>query len=365
MRRNQQEPVTVSPEIEKVIEDGQRLVCYIARDGKTELDPNLIQVIIDAKYKLAEKAWTQEDEQAFLVSYDKLSQSVYPVTVESINAIIPKATSKKAPVTKAESAVAWYRRGTMFALLLLITTQVYWLFGNELRSNLQTIFDTREHTQNQLIQADPADKQRPVLQASLKVENQRLDANYKMLMLWNRVWSFGGEFDDSLPRHFQTEYLMKKKSLEQNSASNQAELDTLELNRSLHQVRIVFFENILSADFMLEALQNYILPLMYGLLGAFIYVLRDLLKTIKNLTYSFDNEIRYRLRLTLGALGGMIIGWFLKAEDAAGMASMSPMAMAFLMGYNVDVLFTLMDKLIDNIKKNINKDEEKPASKPA
>jgi len=354
MRKTNPQPESVvSAEIEKIVEDGQRLIRYIARDGKTELDPKLIQVIIDAKYKLAEKSWSQQDERDFLISYDQLTQSVYPVTVESIDAILPRVSNKKHVATRAEAAVAWYRRCTLFALLLLILTQVYWLLGNELRNNLQQIFDNREQTQLSLHQTDISDSQKEKLQAQLKIDNQKLDANYKMLLSWNKVWSMGGKFEDSLPQYFQAEYEQKKKLFEQQQ--QQQELDKLELTRSLHQVRITFFKHILSADFILISLQHYLLPLLYGLLGAFIYVLRDLLREIRQLTYTFDSEIRYRLRLTLGALAGMIIGWFLKAEEAGAVASLSPMAMAFLMGYNVDVLFALMDKLIDNLKQAINK----------
>ena len=128
------------------------------------------------------------------------------------------------------------------------------------------------------------------------------------------------------------------------------QLKALTLERALHEARITLFANTLAANFTLNAFQGYLLPLLYGLLGAFIFVLRTLLGEVKSLTYSFDSEIRYRLRLTLGALGGMIVGWFLKPEDAEGLASLSPMAISFLMGYNVDVLFSIMDRAIDNIR---------------
>ncbi len=350
-KRNSENTVYISPEIQRVIADGQKLVSYIAREGQLQLDPELTESVISAKHKLANNEWSEEDENKFLMAYDKLAAMVYPVTVESIDAVIPNETVNKGTKTKAERAVAWYRRYTMLALICLIMTQVYWLFGNDLRVNLHDIFEAREKTRIALFDAGENPDEMRQLESRLKIENQQLDANYKLLLLWNKVWTFGGSFELSLPLYFKTDYEIKKKRLLKDPDFNEEKLAQLELQRSLHEVRIVFFENILSADFILSAFQNYLLPLLYGLLGAFIYVLRELLKEIKHLTYSFDSEIRYRLRLTLGALGGMIIGWFLRAEESTALASMSPMALAFLMGYNVEVLFSIMDKIIDNIRK--------------
>lgn len=351
---------SISPEIERVVHDGQRLLCYIARNGDTELSPELTKCIVDAKFKVAEKKWSVEDESDFLLHYDKLAKIVYPVTVDSINAIVPKRiqTNNKAIKTKAEKAVIWYRRYTMTTLVFLIVTQLYWLFGNDLHSNLQDIFESREQLKQQFELVGKDKNYQAKIESQLKIENQQLDANYNLLLLWNKVWSLGGTIDARLPQYFQTEYELKKKELEKNVVENEIALDQLKLGRSLHEVRIVFFENILSANLMLTAFQSYLLPFMYGLLGAFIYVLRDLLREIKSMTYAFDSEIRYRLRLPLGALAGMVVGWFLKTEDANAIASLSPMALAFLMGYNVDVFFSLMDKAIANIKQAI----EKPAS---
>lgn len=345
----------VSPEIAQVINDGQRLLAYIARNGSVELSPDVTQVIIDAKYKLAKDEWSAEAETVFLLNYDKLAKIVFPVTIESVNAVIPVLTGKSSKPTKAASAVSWYRRYTLLALVLLLLTQIYYLFGKELSSNLHNLFKQRETVQIQLNKVTDKTLENGPLQAELALLNQKLDANYKLLMRWNQLWSFGNTFSGSMPKYFQTKYEMEKKVIQRDKVINQSLLDNLELSKSLHQARIIFFENVLSADSILKVLQGYILPLLYGLLGAFIFVLRSLLNEIKSITYTFSCEIRYRLRLTLGALGGMIIGWFLKPEEANALASLSPMALAFLMGYNVDVLFSLMDKIIDSIKKSIDK----------
>lgn len=345
-------PIELSAEMQQIIEDGQRLITYIARNGDSELQPEITAVIIDSKYKVARNEWTAEAENLFMLNYDQLAKIVYPVTVESINAIIPKQPNKKRQTTKAERAVAWYRRYTMLALLLLLASQIYWLFGHDLLRNLKQTISQREAIQLSLISANENELEKQKLSALLVIQNQKLEANYKRLLLWNNLFTF--------------DFLHQSKKSAVKSQTLKGNEERLNLEDKQRKINIQQFENILSVGFILQCLQQYLLPLLYGLLGAFIFVLRSLLNEIKSLTYTFDSEIRYRLRLTLGALGGMIIGWFLKPEEADALASLSPMAMAFLMGYNVDVLFSLMDKLIDNIRQGIEpKEAEKQDAKQA
>ncbi|OUS25030.1 hypothetical protein A9Q99_22550 [Gammaproteobacteria bacterium 45_16_T64] len=354
MQQETSEPTSiVSPDIAKIINDGQRLITFIAKDGDTELDPDVTRIIIDAKYKMSNNQWSAEDEEVFLINYDKLAKIVYPVTVESLHSIIPIYKGKKRLTTRAESAVTSYRRYTMFALILLLIGQVYWLCGHELQGNLINIMADRETLRTNLedMEIDSADRHGQLMK--IELVNQKLDANYKLLVLWNKAWSFGLEFSDTMPRYLQAEYESKKNRYDLDRNQNTTALQELELAKTLHQVRMVLFENTLSANFILTTFQGYILPLLYGLLGALIFVLRSLMNEVKTMTYTPNSEIKFRLRLTLGALGGMIVGWFLKPDEANAIASLSPMGLAFLMGYNVDLLFSIMDKAIDNIRKSI------------
>jgi hypothetical protein len=350
----------VSPEIKQAVSDGQRLVNYISRDGGILLDREIAQTITEAKFKIAGEQsvgeqWTVQDEKEYLLCYDKLASVISPVTVESIHAVIPTQFDKKGSLTKAERAVAWYRRYTMLALFLLILTQIYYLFGNDLNQNLRGYFDERERLSLKIYNLPSTDRDREISINEIKLLNQNIDANYKLLMTWNRIWLFGASFSETLPWYTQKKFELEKKVVARESNNNETEIDKQALEQDLYKARLVYFSHLLSAEAMLQVLHNYVLPLLYGLLGAFIFVLRSLLSEIKSVTYTYDSEIRYRLRLTLGALGGMIVGWFLKPDEGDVTASVSSMSLAFLMGYNVDVLFSLMDKIIDNIKKNIDK----------
>lgn len=362
--------LTLTPEMEKVINDGQRLLTYIARNGHVSIDESVAQVIVKAKHKMQAGLWSAEDETQFLMCYDQLAKSVHPVTVDSIHAIIPtidpKSTKPQRKRTRAEQAVIWYRRGTMCALIGLLMVQVCYLFGHALNANLLHLDEQKQQLKMELSQAKQVANRPDVVERladKIAMTEQQFDANYKLLANWNRLWTLGVPLSHSILPDDEDAFATRARALQRQTASSEA-IEALKLEQSRFAARQLLFEHMLFAESVLKVLQGYILPLLYGLLGAFIFILRDLLREIKALTYSFDSEIRFRLRLTLGALGGMIIGWFLKPDEVNGLASLSPMALAFLMGYNVDILFAIMDKLIDNVKRSLSRNDNSPTTKP-
>ena len=116
----------------------------------------------------------------------------------------------------------------------------------------------------------------------------------------------------------------------------------------------------LSTDFALIILQSYLLPVLYGLLGASVYVLRTITREISNKTFSEESNRSYLLRLALGTLSGLIIGWFVFLLPGQSIvSSISPLALAFLVGYNIEIIFSLMDRLIERFTKP---EEDSPVS---
>ncbi|RWX57059.1 hypothetical protein [Photobacterium chitinilyticum] len=317
--------VVATQEVLQIVEDGQRLLHFVARHGHQRLDSDAAQIIIDAQDKIARGDWSVEDEVALLVSFDCLATHVYPVTVESIKAVVPRADQTKCNKTQAEKVVAWYRRYTVATLIFLLLFQVYYLFGHDIKHNLTTAFEARTQAQLALEQATDTSERKKQLE--FEQIDQRLDANYRLLQQWNRIWSLGGTLSIDLPE------------------------------QKLHQFRIAFFAHVLAAEAVLTMLQNYLLPLLYGLLGAFIFVLRNLLQQIKSLTYTNAREVGFRLRLTLGSLAGMITGWLFKPDAAMEVITLSPMAIAFVAGYSIELLFALLDRIIDSVKRSLPKGE--------
>ena len=90
------------------------------------------------------------------------------------------------------------------------------------------------------------------------------------------------------------------------------------------------------------ALSNYLLPVLYALLGAFAFNLRDFSQRVTRRTYhpsSYANTARTIAAMTIGA----IISLFnIFNRDAA----LQPLALAFLAGYGVEAFFAFLDTLL-------------------
>lgn len=109
-------------------------------------------------------------------------------------------------------------------------------------------------------------------------------------------------------------------------------------------------DNLLATSRLkLEILSTYLLPLLYGLLGACAFVLRSVTAEVKAEIFSRTSDVSYRLRLMLGLVAGLSIGWFLHPtdKDAGLLASLSPLALAFIGGYSVELLFAVLDRIVN------------------
>lgn len=90
------------------------------------------------------------------------------------------------------------------------------------------------------------------------------------------------------------------------------------------------------------AITAYLLPVLYALLGAFAFNLRDFSERVRRRTYhptSYANMARTIAAMTVGA----IISLF---NVFSHEASLQPLAVAFLAGYGVEVFFAFLDALL-------------------
>ncbi|MFV8548796.1 hypothetical protein ACNRD9_11955, partial [Ralstonia pseudosolanacearum] len=91
---------------------------------------------------------------------------------------------------------------------------------------------------------------------------------------------------------------------------------------------------------------TWLMPFLYGLLGAMIFVMRNITSERRPAMEVFPMIVR----LSLGGLAGIVIGWF-SASVGTGSPAVSsnilslPLVLAFLTGYGIDVFFSLLDRL--------------------
>jgi len=92
------------------------------------------------------------------------------------------------------------------------------------------------------------------------------------------------------------------------------------------------------------ALGNCILPVLYALLGACAYLLRTIEEDFKLRRLSpYD---KHTARFVTAGIGGAVVGLFPNFNVVNQTPNVSPFAIAFLVGYAVDVFFSFLDALL-------------------
>ena len=103
------------------------------------------------------------------------------------------------------------------------------------------------------------------------------------------------------------------------------------------------FGGNVSADYtaIFGAISAYALPIAYAVLGAMAFQLRLFADLIRKKTYNLS--FAEPARLVTAVIAGAICGLFNPAQNL----SLSPLAIAFLVGYGVELFFKFLDTLIN------------------
>ena len=90
------------------------------------------------------------------------------------------------------------------------------------------------------------------------------------------------------------------------------------------------------ANLVVGVLGAYVLPILFGAIGAVAYIIRTISEQIRASTFSSNSSTRHIMRTALGAMAGVVVGLF---SDLSTKVSLLPLAVAFLAGYGVEAVF--------------------------
>jgi hypothetical protein len=111
-----------------------------------------------------------------------------------------------------------------------------------------------------------------------------------------------------------------------------------------------FAQNLLDdVSFYYGAITTCILPVLYALLGTCAFLLRSFEQQIRTRTF-IPSEANVA-RFLIAGIGGAVVGLFNNFNITQG-ASIPPLAIAFLVGYAVDVFFAFLEGLLQTFAKN-------------
>jgi hypothetical protein len=324
--------------IREAVENAELLVDFASRNGII-LEPPLIQQITKTRSLLDENKLDDSTESAFFEAYGQLSKAMGKVTVASIRDSreefgeqMPKYVwfGPKIRISKAHLAVKRLRRQSIVALFALLCLQIYWVWGTALIDGLREIeTKSAELTALDAKGKAPSEKEsdterelRTAAEDARSDEEGNLDVKFvtldRLLRGWSSLWGLLGR--DEIQDPFK---------------------DMSAFYRMHYELRV-------PAENRLKILQVYFLPLLYGWVGACAYVLRQLILETRDRTYQSEAKTAYDLRIFLGVLAGLAVGWFLRPDSQNKLlGQIAPFTLSFLAGYSVEVLFSAMDKLVN------------------
>lgn len=93
----------------------------------------------------------------------------------------------------------------------------------------------------------------------------------------------------------------------------------------------------------LGAATTCFLPVLYAVLGACAYLIRRFEKQIQ--TRTFTGAEKPMARFLIAGIGGLVVGLFGNFGADHG-TTLSPLAIAFLVGYGADVFFVFLDGML-------------------
>lgn len=95
-----------------------------------------------------------------------------------------------------------------------------------------------------------------------------------------------------------------------------------------------------------QLISSYFLPVFTSLLGVTVFILRRTSSSLNSGQYRLYESGTYSYRLTLGIVGGIVISWFTTTDNSGIVSSLTPAALAFVIGYSIEILYNLLDSVV-------------------
>ncbi len=334
--------------------DAQQLLRYAAQAG-IELPETTIAAIVHAKACLDEGRVPEDVVVAFYAAFTSLAAKVEPVTVETLS--ISEQKTRRNLRRNGIFSVALALCVVIFSGVTLVTTSMSKAIeegvahGNELAVKLRNqvgppLPGTTDETRCGPAKASP-DPKIPFTDEFLLIsELQDFAATIRTtLRTATKLDWFVADWEVS-----------PLDQVSQTSDWSTNPQEKLQLEPGLVNMRKDSFCKIASYQDVREFAQNvradslavygalaaYLLPVLYALLGAFAFNLRDFSDRVRRHSYhpsSYANTARTIAAMTAGA----IISLF---NIFSGDTALQPLAVAFLVGYGVEAFFAFLDTLL-------------------
>lgn len=325
----------------EALEDAERLLKYAAETG-VDVDVDTRSAILHAR-ALHPGRWTEEVASNLLLALTGLAAKLRPVTAASLVA----CHSETRPTMRHYLAWAFILSAIIIpaSILMFVSSSI----SNVINSDITRANDLTVKLSSELGPPARADVGSSVEVAELQEYAATVRAIYARARRLNSLVFPHVAVPPALvaPEGTLTQkadYLKKKFELDIPITDLATERDRIAV--TYQDVRF-FAQNIMSDTLTFYgALNSCILPILYALLGTCAYLLRTFEDQMS--TRTFIPSAANSARFVIAAIGGTVIGLF---SGFTTQANASPLALAFLVGYAVEVFFAFLEGLIRSFTK--------------
>jgi hypothetical protein len=332
-------------DLDLALKDAEKLLAYVAAAG-IEVEPEVAQRIIAAS-RTPNTAWDAPDAGALVEAITKLAAKASPVTAETLRCsseVAAKEISKYALIA--------------LAILVVIVTLSFLSFvtsglSQSINADVQTANGLAVTLHAGFDVATPAPKGTPVGLRAVAAPVSRLEDLQQFATTVRSIKQDAVQLNTFLFMGRVTVPTDVEKAQYELPAGLVYTIDTLQKQTtdftSTYQGVRRFAKDVQnSIALQYGAIGSVLLPMLYALLGACAYLLRLFSAELNKRTFSSSYAVSARFFIAL--IGGLIVGLFNNFTVTGG-ASLSPLALAFLVGYAADVFFSFLEGLLQNFKK--------------
>jgi hypothetical protein len=310
-----------------VLTDANHLLAYAVEAG-IDVEPEIADRILEADKK-GEPYWEGSEPSALLSAVTRLAAKLHPVTAETLRACREEAR------TVIRRYEIWVVLLAAIILPISIFSAVYTGISNAINTQIKEANETVLQLHSSL--STSADKISALQQ--LAINARAIPSRATQLNLFNIA---GIKKSDIPPTEIELPPGLNSK--------DEAQIDQqiTEMTEAYQKVRS-YAKNILDVTSVwFGAVSTAILPILYAILGAFASVLRAFTQQMEKRTfnYSYASPARF----IIAAIGGSVIGLF-NFTIGEGL-TVSPLALAFLVGYSTDVFFSFLEGSVPNAPKS-------------
>ena len=343
----------------EALEDAERLLKYAAEIG-TEVDAGIRDGVLAARAARAED-WNETIVASLLESLTKLAAMLKPVTADSLKA----SSHDSSPVLRTYWIVAISL--AVFIVPFSVASFVTSALSDAIKKDIASANELAVRLNGQLASSQGQGPGGQTAASTAKNETAALSPGISRTDVVTELQTFASTIRsiDSRARQLNlfifngakdpfgeirgnpTE-LKKKLQLPVPLADDLATVSNDRL-QVYQDVRYLGQSVVDAVAVFYGAITIGILPVLYALLGTCAYLLRSYEQDMRNRTF-LPSHADFP-RFMIAAIAGAVVGLFNNFTISQG-ASIPPLAIAFLVGYAVDVFFSFLEGLIQAFTKN-------------